>query len=106
MRHEVAYVSDISPVTDGLQSLDKADTAPQARSAIDSELIKPLLQELRGLLEEDDTDAIDLVDQLEPHLRGSSHMGSLKTVMNAVNDYDFEKALEALEDISVVVDHR
>ena len=98
-------LAKLTLVIEGLRSLDDAQSAPQTSAAVDPELIKPLLHQLRDLLEEDDTDAIDLVDQLEPHLRGSSHMKSLKTVMNAVNGYDFERALEALENIDAIVDH-
>ena len=98
-------IANLTPVIEGLRTLDEADTTPPASAAFDPEIIKPLLQELRGLLEDDDTDATDLIDQLEPHLRGSPHMGALKTVMDAVDDYDFEVALEALEEFDAIVNH-
>jgi hypothetical protein len=58
--------------------------------------IEPLLGQLRRLLEEDDTDAVNLVEQLGDQVAGLALQQSLRAVAKPLEAYDFEAALDAL----------
>jgi CheY-like chemotaxis protein len=54
------------------------------------------LSELRRLLEDDDAAASQPLDQLHDLLAGSKYQPTLKRMASAVDDYEFERALEVL----------
>ena len=93
-----AVVSRLTPVIEALGALDgPAETAEAPTGELDRPKIDALIERLRGLLEEDDTDAADVIEVLEPLLAGTPHVERLDAVASAVEEYDFEEALEALE---------
>jgi len=75
-------------------------TAPGLTPAVpDTEALAAQLTRLRALLQQDDTDAIRLVRDLAEQL-GGSHLGQvLKPLSSALDAYDFEQALEALDEV-------
>jgi len=75
-----------------IQNTDIQKTAKH----IDIEQCTTLLQQLRDLLQEDDTDATDIVEELQELLGTGTHSNLLKRLMDAVDEYDFEEALEQL----------
>ena len=88
----------LEPVIAALDELDRpAEAAPMPSGDVDRERIGPLLQRLRELLEEDDTDAADVIETLEPLLVGTPHAKRLEAVAAPIDEYDFEEALEALD---------
>jgi len=63
---------------------------------LDPENYEPLLQRLRVLLEDDDTDVADVIDELHS-LPGISKVETeLKLLTKAVDGYEFDEALELL----------
>ena len=60
---------------------------------IDMEKIKVLLDELIGLLKDDDFDATGKVDEIL-EISGDFSILEFKKIKKSVEDYDFEKALE------------
>ena len=89
-------VDELTPVIaalDGLDALegDVAEASPEATAA--------LIARLRERLEEDDADAAEVVEALAPRLADPSQAEALKAVMEAVEAYDFERALELLPEL-------
>ncbi|MCU7834074.1 MAG: transporter substrate-binding domain-containing protein [gamma proteobacterium symbiont of Taylorina sp.] len=70
---------------------------------LDAEKLNSLLGQLRELLEEDDPDAVDIVEEIEDLPGISSHKIILKRLLKAIDEYDFELALEELHRIDVVL---
>ena len=90
---------ELALVMAALDGLETEEAGAASKGEIDREALLPLLTRLRELLEEDDTDAAEVIDALEPLLAGTSHAAALKRVAAPIDDYDFEEALEAFEDL-------
>ena len=76
---------------------DARDAEVESAGEMDPTTIKPLLEELKELLEEDDTEAVTVVEKLQAHLKGSEAGLALSKVEKCIGEYDFEEALEALD---------
>lgn len=95
----------LEPVINGLATLDQAPPAVMSDAqTLDRAAVTPLLQRLRELLQDDDTDAASLIDELEPRLSGTLLAPSLLQMTQAIDDYNFESALLALERITRQLD--
>ena len=57
--------------------------------------------QLRGLLEDDDADAADIVEEIEELPGITSHHINLKRLLKVIDEYDFEKALKELDTLKV-----
>ena len=91
-------VNRLNPVIEVLKGLDANSGVDSAATGeLDRPRMETLLQQLRELLEEDDTDAAEVIETLEPLLVGTPHAERLEAVASAVDEYDFEEALEALD---------
>jgi len=66
---------------------------------LDTEKLQSLLSQLRELLEDDDADAADIVEEIEELPGISSHTIVLKRLLKAIDEYDFDLALEELDKI-------
>ena len=88
-------------VLEGLQVLqqneNRADSAPAA--TLDLERFKLLLDELQVLLEDDDTGATEVIEELEELPGITVYMGILRRLAKAIAAYDFELALEELDEL-------
>ena len=92
-----AVVVELAPVIAALDELDRAGGGVERASGERSmDRVGPLLARLRELIEEDDTDASEVIEELEPLLAGTPHAARLKAVAAPIEEYDFEEALEAL----------
>ena len=90
--------SALSLVLTGLAALEQAVTKqPVQVEALDPEKLKSLLDRLRALLEDDDTDATELVEELEELPGIEAHASALKRLSKAIDEYDFDEALEGLD---------
>ena len=89
-------VAALDPVIAGLDALD-APAEAEASGELDRAKIQALLKQLRELLEEDDTGAVEVIDELTPLLAGTPRAEALKAMNASVQGYDFEAALETLE---------
>jgi hypothetical protein len=75
-----------------LQRLDDPnDAARGARPLSD------LLAQLRALMEEDDADAVELLEELTGHPGLDSHAAELRRIVAGVEAFDFEEALRAMD---------
>ncbi|MCU7834079.1 MAG: response regulator [gamma proteobacterium symbiont of Taylorina sp.] len=92
-----------------LTSLDAlSNSTPESaketnNAALDTEQLSSLLAQLRDLLEDDDPDAADIVEEIEDLPGISSHKIVLKRLLKAIDEYDFELALEELDIIPIVL---
>lgn len=98
---ELAAVrTELTPILTTLADLDEPGQAITLTTAPpDMDKIRPLLIQLRSLLEDDDADAIDTLEKLKELLAGSKLAASLKSLAQSVGDYDFEVALERLDEL-------
>ena len=75
---------------------------PIEESAQDSSKGKPiptekLLTELYALVEDDDTEAVNLLDRLLARFTGTEQEQIMKNIAKLIHDYEFDEALEALD---------
>jgi CheY-like chemotaxis protein len=91
-----ALRAELAPVLAGLSRLDPAEGPAPGTGSLDGERVGALLRRLRALLEQDDADAAEPLQALQGLLAGSALERNLRPVAEAVEDYDFEAALEAL----------
>ncbi len=99
-----AVIAEIAIVQQGLALIeqpanDKAETQNSSTQEFDSAAVGELLQQLRDLLMDDDTAAKDLVDELEAMTLPPEHRASIDAIYKAIDDYDFETALEEMNNI-------
>jgi len=98
--------SVLSPVITSLQQLENSPEAKtNSGEEADPELVSSLLIRLRELLQDDDTDATEIIEQLENLNTAIIDSATLKRLSVAVGDYDFEQALKVLEDIQLSSDN-
>ena len=70
---------------------------------IDTEQLKSLFEQLRELLEDDDSDATDVVEDLLKLPGISAYQTDLKKLLKAIDEYDFELALEELDTLETKI---
>ncbi|MEI7613825.1 MAG: response regulator, partial [Betaproteobacteria bacterium] len=76
---------------------EAAPTSETPAATVDVGQIDELLAHLHALLADNDSTASDALDELTELARGTPLAAKLKQVTNAVANYDFDIALEALE---------
>lgn len=96
-----AVNSALNPVITDLQKLKQLPNQANnnTKYKIDINHIDALLKQLHKLLEDDDSDAADILNEIMISLQGHEFAKQLKYVAKAVDEYDFETALEALSKI-------
>ena len=96
-------VDALEPVIDNLAVLDNAGdsitTAKAAEGNVDKEQVNGLLTRLRELLEDDDTDATEIIDELEELPAPAVDQSLLNQLTRTVSEYDFEAALKVLDEL-------
>ncbi len=90
-------VAELEPVLLGLRQIGPADAAlGPDRPAFDPALFEAGLQRLKDFLQESDTQAADLVEELLPMSRGLPVEGALTRAAQHISTYDFDGALSEL----------
>ena len=88
---------------EGLQQVGEGDSAPaNAANNISKEELQAAFDKLAALLEDNDSAAGDLLGELLDRIEGTPQARALKPVAAAINDYDFDEALEKLKKVKVV----
>lgn len=71
---------------------------------LSKEILGDELLQLRALLDDDDTEAVDLIEEIQRHMGGAPDLQSLvRSMAELVRDYDFENALVLLEELETGV---
>jgi hypothetical protein len=87
-------VAELQPVLLGLRQIGTADAAlGPNRPGFDPALFEEGLRRLKDLLQESDTQAADLVDDLLPLSRGLPVERALTRAAQLISTYDFDGAL-------------
>jgi len=82
-------------IIESLQILDtKTTEAEKASIDADPEKVANLLVKLKELLDDDDSGAGDVLEELLPFFKGTVEEKQLKQIAGFVDDYEFEDALE------------
>ncbi|MCK7575840.1 MAG: response regulator [Chromatiales bacterium] len=89
----------LEPVLAGLAVLDRSESAESGTAPVERTTVEPVLTRLRALLLDDDTEAADVVEELNPLLAGSAFGSLMIRMSQAIEDYDFEAALEVLDEL-------
>lgn len=94
-----ALVSELAVVIEGLSVLEQNQSSGvQGESTATARAkLGDLIKQLRALLEDDDTEAAELVGQIKDMPVFAARSAELETLASAIADYDFDAALEALD---------
>jgi len=92
-------VTALEPVVEGLGVLDPIAAASATRSESDRAAVAELHARLRTLLEQDDSEALDVIEKLKPLLTGTPQSEQFALVVEQADQYDFEQALVALNEM-------
>lgn len=95
----LAVTNALTPVLAELDQLSQMKTESAESVEVDSTVVRAKLEELKSLIEDYDTDAADLLEELEPMLNESVQKSALQQLSQAIENYDFETALEHLEQL-------
>ena len=96
--------SALLPVLEGLTLLEKSDSSTAVQAGkLDLKQFKLQLSDLRRLLEDDDTDATEVVEKLEELPGIAVYAADLKSLGKAIGAYEFELALRELDGLIAAV---
>jgi len=91
-------MSNLSIVLGSLETLEQeSNVVSEKNMSLDTEKLQLLLSQLRELLEEDDADAADIVEEIEELPGISTSNMTLKRLLKAIDEYDFELAIKELD---------
>ena len=96
-----AVLSKLTPVIAGLDQLDKQNPQVNAPQEIDREAVQSLLDKLKELLADDDTEAIEVIAELAPMVAGLPMADQLQKIEEAIGSFDFDGALELSGQIEI-----
>jgi PAS domain S-box-containing protein len=98
-------VAVLEPVLRGLAALGQTQALASGAGAgaVDRVVAEPMLARLRELLQDDDTDAANLIEALEPLLSGTPLTQSLVRMTQAIEEYDFDAALNELDTMELAL---
>lgn len=85
----------------GLEELGQSSLDANTIVELDQDAIEASLKRLKDLLEEDDTEAVETIDELMPIVAGHPVAEILQKINKAVGEYDFDEALELVEKIDL-----
>jgi PAS domain S-box-containing protein len=93
---------ELVPVIEGLRKVGDEGTAPEAESTVEADPAKDaeLLDKLKALLQDSDSEAADVLEELLPLAKGTPLAQTLKQVANELESFDFDAALEILQSSS------
>ena len=91
-------LSELLPVIQTLSNLDRNKTATGG-AALDPETLRPLLARLRELVEDYDSEAADIAQELMPQLQGAGLGEDITGLIDEIGEFDFDAAMETLSRI-------
>jgi signal transduction histidine kinase/DNA-binding response OmpR family regulator/HPt (histidine-containing phosphotransfer) domain-containing protein/CHASE3 domain sensor protein/HAMP domain-containing protein len=91
-----ATVAELRSVVEGLEGLAAEPTITAAAGEADMEEVGPLLARLRERLEEDDAEALSVIEKLLDQPVPARHRTSLQAISDRIGEFEFGAALEEL----------
>ena len=70
------------------------------KQAVNTEELTPLFQKLMELLQDDDADAIEVLDEIVGIMGDSYAVGQLKGLENLIEQFAYDEAIEKVKAIS------
>ena len=98
--------SNLDQVVSALSQIKGEERSQAAAGPVNWEQVQENLVQLRSLLEDSDTEASDLINLLFGQLRDGKTTESLKAIEMVVDNYEFEMALDHLEELEELVSHQ
>lgn len=97
-----AVESALQPVIDSLESLPDLQPSKKASTeTFDPDAIVPLFQSLQQLLQDDDTEAVIVLEQIEQKLGHNKKTASkIKQLRRMIDQYDFEGSIHLLLELA------
>ncbi|WP_162814040.1 response regulator [Vibrio tetraodonis] len=92
-----ALLLELNKTLSGLSDLEQASTNVKTDGEFDQAVFTALISQLRELLEDYDTEAMEIVDELASMPLEPQINAIVKKISNAISEYDFELALSFLE---------
>ena len=89
-------VDTLTPVIEALRQLDGTPDVVRTAQPPDPDKLSSQLSRLRELLEDDDTESIEVVEALESEPWLDPHRDDFQRLSSSVDDFDFEQALQSL----------
>lgn len=100
-------VTELTFALNGLKDLKQSSMkAGQEDTVIEQKTIKAHFTQLRVLLQEDDTDAEDMVEMLQAIPGNEAYLPVLENIATALAEYDFAGALKELDQMEAQFDNR
>ena len=99
--HLTLTLIELDIVIAGLASLPTAVTLVKATAPLSDDTFIKLTQDLKSFLEDDDTSAGDILEELLQTSHGSAIDSLLNEIQLAVGNYDFESALTLMKELPV-----
>ena len=100
-QHLTLTLIELDIVISGLAVLALAKSLVKPTKPLSAELFKTLIQRLKNLLEDDDTSATDVLEELLQASQGPTIDALLNKIQLAVGNYDFESALALMKELSI-----
>jgi two-component system, sensor histidine kinase and response regulator len=100
-------IKELKPVFIGLKSLNSVtpfEGTAEKPDTIDSKTVEPLLKKLHFHIVNNNIKSSDMLKELRPCVSGSEYAREIDLINEALKDYDFDKALEALKKLSDALD--
>ena len=101
LKNVIDELKPVIAVLDGLDQPSSNENNSIDKGPIDKSKIESKLLELKTLLEDDDTDAVMLLEEIEGLLKGHPAETTIQAISEAVSEYDFEEALQQLGSITL-----
>ena len=98
-----SVTEQLTPLIEGIDRFYNSIAAPEAdeRINIDNSVIQNLQEQIKELLEENDTQALSLIDELAGYIGKKQYEPEFKRFTRAVENYDFNEALEIFETLKL-----
>jgi CheY-like chemotaxis protein len=98
-------LTELEVVLGGIRELKagekKKEGAHSAKSSMDLGELQSKFDQLRALLEDSDSEAIDFISELATKLEGSEIAAKLEPLSELIANFEFDEALDALKDLKI-----
>ena len=95
--------SQLDKTLEELSTVNLNASKPENKNQYNELVVNAQLKHLSQLIEDYDTEASDVAEKIFDELKGSEHQALMSKLISAVNNYDFDTALEYVEQVQLVI---